>query len=113
MVKSLNDKITNVETTTVNCPNASYDTTTNLIKINLTKIGKVCMMSIVSGRTKALAANALVGNIPEGYRPAAVVNVWETATPTRYAIETNGNFHTTVSVASNSMIRTTVVYLTV
>lgn len=70
------------------------------------------MMSIGSGRTKALAANALIGNIPEGYRPASFVNVWETSIPARFAIETNGNFHPTISVASNSMVRVTVVYLT-
>ena len=110
-LNALNDQITNVETTTVNCPDASYDTTTNLIKINLTKIGKVCMMLISTGRTKALAANALIGNIPEGYRPASFVNVWETSIPARFAIETNGNFHPTIAVASNSIVRTTAVWI--
>ena len=91
---------TTVQTQSIPCPNVSYDTTTNLITVNLAKVGK------------SLSGNTTIATLPEGYRPTSVINIWEVTTETRYSIGTDGTFSTVSAQDSNKMVRLYATYVT-
>ena len=114
-IDALNDKIANlttVQTQSIPCPNVSYDTTTNLITVNLAKVGNVCTLTVLTGRTKSLSGNTTIATLPEGYRPTSQINVWEVTTETRYSIATDGTFSTVSAQDSNKMVRLYATYVT-
>ena len=48
--------------------------------MNLYRFGKVVFMSFEGGWTSLSAGdNGVLGNIPQGYRPASILRLWETS----------------------------------
>ena len=90
----------------------SYDTTTNLITVNLAKFGHVCTLTVLTGRTKALSSGTTIATLPVGFRPTSTINIWEITTETRYSIGADGVFCTVSPQDSNKMVRLYATYAT-